>query len=290
MQAVAILIANPAHPILTQEVAEQLGGPVDWLAPGIACERAVDCDDPQALANQLAAQLGTLALDVAVLPAHDRRKQLIVADMDSTIITVECLDELADQVGLKAHIAAITERSMRGELDFETALRERVGLLAGLDQAALARTYDSRVQLTPGAGTLIQTMKAHGAYAALVSGGFTYFTSRVADTAGFDENHANILEIADGQLTGTVREPILGREAKLAILKELAQRRKLDLGQCLAVGDGANDLAMIKQAGLGVAFHAKPIVAAEARARISHGDLTALLYLQGYRISDFVSA
>ncbi len=290
MQAAAILITSPANPILSPEMAARLGGPVDWLKPGIACERLIDCDDPKVAQFELQAAFSQLPVDVAVIPVAERARKLLVADMDSTIITVECLDELAGEVGLKDHISAITERSMRGELDFETALRERVGLLKGLDQAALKRTYDKRVQLTAGARCLVQTMKANGAYAALVSGGFTYFTERVADAVGFDEHHANVLEIEDGKLTGQVRAPILGREAKLTTLQKLAGDRGMGPDQCLAVGDGANDLAMIGKAGLGVAFHAKPIVAAEARVRIDHGDLTALLYLQGYRASQFSTA
>ncbi len=218
-----------------------------------------------------------------------RRKKLLVADMDSTIIGQECIDEMGAVLGIKARIAAITERAMRGELDFEGALRERMALLKGLTEADLQDIFETRITLNPGARTLIRTMRADGAFTALVSGGFTFFTTRVAKAAGFDLNRANVLEVENGRLTGRVAEPILGREAKLAALHELAQSRSLDPILSLAVGDGANDLAMIAAAGLGVAFRAKPVVAAEADAAITHGDLTALLYLQGYRRDEFIA-
>ena len=209
--------------------------------------------------------------------------------MDSTIINVECLDELADFAGLKAEISAITERAMRGELDFEGALRERVGMLKGLPVTALQQAYDERVRLNPGARTLVRTMAANGARCVLVSGGFTFFTSRVAQACLFHANRANTLEEADGKLTGKVGEPILGREAKLTALKEEAAAANLPLSAALAIGDGANDLAMIEAAGLGVAYRAKPIVAAEADAKVDHADLTALLYFQGYGADQFVT-
>jgi phosphoserine phosphatase len=202
--------------------------------------------------------------------------------MDSTIIAVECLDELADFAGLKAEIAAITARAMAGEIEFEAALRERVGLLAGLKLAALDRTYDERVRLNPGAARLIATMNAHGARCVLVSGGFDFFTGRVARAAGFAAHRANRLLHDGARLSGTVAEPILGREAKLAALNEEAASLGVRLADTLAVGDGANDLAMIEAAGLGVAYRAKPVVAARADARVDHTDLTALLYFQGY--------
>ncbi|HWA92108.1 MAG TPA: phosphoserine phosphatase SerB [Rhizomicrobium sp.] len=224
--------------------------------------------------------------DVNVVATASRRKTLLVADMDSTIIACECLDELADQAGLKAHIAAITERAMRGEIQFEPALRERVGLLKGLALSALERTYEERVRLNPGARTLVATMTKHGARTLLVSGGFTFFTARVAAEAGFDDHRANVL-LDDGVvLTGQVTEPILGREAKRAALENEAARLGIPLADTLAVGDGANDLDMIRIAGLGVAYHAKPVVAEAAPARIDRGDLTALLYLQGYKDSE----
>lgn len=281
MQAVLTLIANPARPALTTDLAAAFGASIDWLEPGVACDVPVETDDPRALEAETRARLAGAPIDLAVLPRAGRTRRLLVADMDSTIITVECLDELADQAGLKPRIAAITERAMRGELDFAAALTERVGLLAGLEEAALTRTYDERVRLMPGARSLVATMRARGAHTALVSGGFTFFTERVATDAGFHENHANRLEIAGGRLTGRVLPPILGQAAKLEALERLTRDLGLDPAETLAVGDGANDLAMVKAAGLGVAFHAKPVVAEQARVRIDHGDLTALLFLQG---------
>lgn len=207
--------------------------------------------------------------------------------MDSTIIGCECLDELADFAGVKAAVSEITERAMRGELEFEGALRERVAMLAGLDLSALEACYEQRVRLNPGARTLVTTMAAQGARCLLVSGGFTYFTRRVATAAGFHEDRANRLIESAGALTGAVADPILGREAKLAALNQESDRLGLDLSASVAIGDGANDLAMIEAAGLGVAYRAKPVVAARAAARIDHADLTALLYFQGYRAEDF---
>ncbi len=233
---------------------------------------------------------GNVACDINVVSARRRRKKLLVADMDSTIISCECLDELADQAGLKPRIAAITERAMRGEIAFAAALRERVAMLKGLEIAALETTFRDRVRLNPGARALVATMKAHGARSCLVSGGFTYFTQRVAKAAGFDDQQANVLLDDGSALTGFVREPILGREAKLAALESEAAKLGIGFGDALAVGDGANDLAMIQRAGLGVAFHAKPVVAQSAGASIVHGDLTALLYLQGYRDDEIVGA
>jgi phosphoserine phosphatase len=228
------------------------------------------------------AAVGERPVDFAVQPVENRRKRLLIADMDSTIINVECLDELADFAGVKDKVSEITERAMRGELAFEGALRERVGMLKGLSVDALQACYDDRVKLNPGARTLVRTMAEHGARCALVSGGFTFFTSRVAEAAGFHLNRANTLIEADGQLTGTVGEPILGKEAKLAALQEETAALGLTPADALAVGDGANDLAMIEAAGLGVAYRAKPIVAAQAHAKVDHADLTALLYFQGY--------
>ena len=262
-----------------------------WLAPGEACEMPFEAGDAAAarlLRDRIAATIGNAPIDVCVLPAEERRKSLLVADMDSTIIQQECIDEMADMLGLKARIAAITERAMRGELPFEAALRERLGLLSGLEVSALQRVFDERIVLMPGARTLVATMRANGAFTALVSGGFSFFTSRVASAVGFEVNRANELEIHDGKLTGGVVGPILGREAKLEALIHYREERGLSADATLAVGDGANDLAMIGAAGLGVAYRAKPVVAAEADAGITHGDLTALLYLQGYRKADFV--
>jgi phosphoserine phosphatase len=232
---------------------------------------------------------GQAPVDTCIQPAAAPRKRLLVADMDSTIINVECLDELADFAGLKPHIAAITERAMRGELEFETALRERVALLRGLGVGALQQAYDERVRLNPGARTLVRTMAANGARCLLVSGGFTFFTGRVAEAAGFHENRANTLLDDGAELTGLVGEPILGREAKLTALLGEAERLGLALSETMAVGDGANDLAMIEAAGLGVAYRAKPIVAAQADAKVDHADLTALLYFQGYPQAEFVT-
>ncbi|HLZ84723.1 MAG TPA: phosphoserine phosphatase SerB [Caulobacteraceae bacterium] len=241
--------------------------------------------------GQLRARIATAfenrEVDVCVQPAEGRRKRLLVADMDSTIIGCECLDELADFAGLKAEIAAVTERAMAGEIPFEAALTERVARLAGLDLSMLQRTYDERVRLNPGARTLARTMTAHGARCVLVSGGFEFFTQRVAAAAGFAAHRANRLIDDGARLTGAVAQPILGREAKLAALVEEAAALGLDLAQTLAVGDGANDLAMIEAAGLGVAWRAKPVVAARADARVDHTDLTALLYFQGYGADEF---
>jgi phosphoserine phosphatase len=227
-------------------------------------------------------------VDFCVQPAEGRLKRLLVADMDSTIIGCECLDELADFAGLKAEIAAITERAMAGEIPFEAALRDRVALLAGLDVAALQQAYDARVRLNPGARTLVRTMASLGARPVLVSGGFEFFTSRVAEAAGFAEHHANRLLDDGARLTGRVAEPILGREAKLELLRREASALGLGLAETLAVGDGANDLDMLEAAGLGVAYRAKPAASARAAARVDHTDLTALLYFQGVGQDRFV--
>ncbi|MEM8936141.1 MAG: phosphoserine phosphatase SerB, partial [Pseudomonadota bacterium] len=225
--------------------------------------------------------------DINILSTEGRKKRLLIADMDSTIINQECIDELAEFAGKRLEIEAITERAMRGELDFESALKERVGMLRGLSENTLAETFEKRITITSGAETLIRTMKAQGATTALVSGGFTYFAGRVAAAVGFDRHRANRLIIEDAKLTGTVEEPILGRDAKLAALKEFCAANDVAPNDALAVGDGANDLAMLGAAGLGVAFHAKPAVAAAAHAHVDHGDLTALLYLQGIPASEF---
>ncbi len=251
----------------------------DWL---------VEIDPHAGLAADLPAILAEGAVDACLQPASGRRKRLLVADMDSTIVGCECLDELADFAGVKAAVAAVTERAMRGELAFEPALRERVARLAGLKLADVARCLDERVRLNPGARTLVRTMAAHGAQALLVSGGFESFTGPVAAQAGFHGHRGNRL-LDDGErLTGEVAEPILGREAKLAVLQQAAGDLGVALEETLAVGDGANDLAMIEAAGLGVAYRAKPVTAERADARVDHGDLTTLLYFQGYRAGDFV--
>jgi phosphoserine phosphatase len=266
-----------------------------WLAPGDAWEAllvAEETTDVAPLKGYISAALGSAPIDVNIVadePAP-RRKKLLVADMESTIIEQECLDELAGYLGLRPKIADITERAMRGELNFEAALKERVTLLKGLNAGVLDDLYTNRVTLMPGAETLIATMQANGAYCALVSGGFRFFTEKIAARLSFDFEQANRLDIVDGRIAGTVAEPILGRVAKLAALERLALERGLKPADTLAAGDGANDLAMITAAGLGVAFRAKPVVAAAAAAAITHGDLTALLYLQGYRWDEFVPA
>jgi len=269
------------------EALRELGEPM-WLAEGRVFDIPVGKDT--AVLNRARDIAGTESVDINLIPIANRRKSLLVADMDSTIISCECLDELADMAGLKPMVAAITERAMRGEIEFAPALRERVALLKGLPLSALQRVYDERVRLNPGARTLLATMRAHGAKTLLVSGGFTFFTKRVAAAAGFEGEQANTLLDDGTTLLGKVGEPILGREAKLAALEDATRAGGLDFADTLAVGDGANDLAMIGRAGLGVAYHAKPVVAASAAARIDHGDLTALLYLQGYRQSEIVTA
>jgi phosphoserine phosphatase len=226
-------------------------------------------------------------VDFAVQPAEGRRKRLFVADMDSTIIGCECLDELADFAGVKEEVAAITERAMRGEIGFEGALRERVAMLKGLANGALQQCYDERVRLNPGAFTLVQTLRAHGVRCVLVSGGFTFFTGRVAEACGFHADRANSFLMEGERLAGAVHEPILGREAKLAALREESRALGAGPSSAIAIGDGANDLAMIEEAGLGVAYRAKPVVAAQADCRIDHADLTALLYFQGYAAEEF---
>jgi phosphoserine phosphatase len=229
------------------------------------------------------------AADVVVQQAAGRRKRLLLADMDSTMIGQECIDELADFIGQKARVAAITERAMRGEIEFAPALRERVAVLKGLPAAVVDEVIATRITLTPGGPALVRTMRRHGAHACLVSGGFTVFTGKIAALIGFDENRGNRLIIGDdGRFAGAVAEPILGRDAKLATLVELRDSLGIGRDGTLVVGDGANDLAMIGDAGLGVAFHAKPVVAQSAAARIDHGDLTALLFAQGYRRDEFV--
>lgn len=277
-----------AHAIHSACAGAVDAGGVDWLAPEKAFDIAFD-GDPDAVKAALRETLrDEWLLDVNVVPAKNRRKMLLIADMDSTIIGCECIDELADHVGLKPKVAAITERAMRGELDFPSALRERVALLKGLPLSALEQVYAARVRLNPGARALTATMRAHGAHTMLVSGGFTYFTQRVAAVAGFQTHQGNRLNDDGRALTGRVEDPILGREAKLEALERETARLGYSPSDALAVGDGANDLDMIKRAGLGVAYHAKPVVAAAAGASIVHGDLTGLLYLQGYRASEII--
>jgi phosphoserine phosphatase len=297
--AVATLVCGPDRPMLTDallaRVAQELpaAGPAAWLAAGVAADipfTATAGADMRALADAARAALGGAAVDVVAQPARDRRKQLFLADMDSTMILQECIDELADLVGLKEKVAAITERAMRGELAFEPALRERVALLAGLAGDVADRLIAERITLTPGGTTLVRTMRGNGAYTALVSGGFTVFTGPISRTIGFHEHRSNLLVLDGDRLAGRVAEPILGKEAKLSALVELRQRHGLSREQTMAVGDGANDLAMLGEAGLGIAYRAKPAVAAAAHARIDHADLTALLYAQGYRREEFIGS
>jgi phosphoserine phosphatase len=276
------VIGKGADPALFADLAT---GPAINLSSGHAFDFPIT--DKTALDAARARAQGK-EWDINLVATEKRRKKLLVADMDSTIINVECLDELADMAGLKPQIAAITERAMRGELEFEAALKERVGMLKGLKLDALERTYAERVQLNPGAKSLLATMRANGAHTMLVSGGFGYFTRRVAEAAGFHVERGNTLLDDGAALTGEVGMPILGREAKLQALEEAVASLKIDFAESLAVGDGANDLAMIKRAGLGVAFHAKPVVAQSAGAAITHNDLTALLYMQGYSEKEIV--
>jgi phosphoserine phosphatase len=281
---IADRLATTLSPALIARVRDAIrGGAPDILSPGEAvdlpCQAA---PDPALIATALAGA----AVDAITTRARGRRKGLLVADMDSTIVTGETLDELADQVGLKQPIAAITRRAMNGEIDFAEAVRQRVGMLAGLKLEALERTWRA-TRLTEGARELVATMRAHNATTALVSGGFSFFTERVAAALGFDVHHANTLLDDGTALTGAVAEPILGSDAKLDTLRELAAERKLRPAATLAVGDGANDLAMLREAGLGVAYRAKPIVSREARAQVNHASLRALLFAQGYHAEEF---
>jgi phosphoserine phosphatase len=300
---VATLISHPDRPPVTEELAGKVArvlpqaGPASWLAPRVAADiifggPANQAGAPASLFKKLSRELrsivGGAPVDVVVQPQDGRRKKLLVADMDSTMIGQECIDELADFVGLKAHVAAITERAMRGEIAFEPALRERVALLKDLPVSVVEEVLAKRITLTPGGRELVMTMRAHGAYTCLISGGFTLFTNAIAAKLGFQENRANELVVENGKFTGDVREPILGKEKKLATLIELLESFDLDDIDTLVAGDGANDLSMIQHAGLGVAYHAKPAVSAAAAARIDHGDLTALLYSQGFARTEFV--
>ncbi|MGV2107042.1 phosphoserine phosphatase SerB [Agrobacterium vitis] len=295
MAFVATLIANPSNPVLTPALAEQAAAAVSasglyWLADGIACDIALkDGSDLDVTEQTLRKVIEGQPIDLAIQQADTRRKAFLIADMDSTMIGQECIDELAAEVGLKDQVSQITARAMNGEIAFEPALRERVALLKGLPITVVDEVIAKRITLTPGGLELIATMKAKGYYTALVSGGFTVFTSKIAATLGFDENRANILLEQDGLLTGEVAEPILGKQAKVDALQDIVTRLGLSPEDAIAVGDGANDLGMLGVAGSGVALHAKPTVAAQAKIRIDHGDLTALLYLQGYRKTDFMT-
>src|ERR1700744_5800523 len=296
MSLVATLICNPANPALDSTVVDGArailpeAGPAHWLFDEVAVDIPfAGSEDIAGVVKRLTEARGNLPIDIVVQPQIDRRKKLFLADMDSTMIGQECVDELADFVGLKAHVAGITERAMRGEIAFEPALRERVALLKGLSAEVIGKVIKERITLTPGARELVTTMRAHGAWTCLISGGFTLFTQAIAAQIGFQENRGNELILQDGKLTGEVREPILGRAAKLAALTELREAFDLDNIDTLVTGDGPNHLGMIEQAGLGVAFHAKPAVATAAAARIDYGDLTALLYAQGFRREEFVA-
>ena len=263
------------------------GGTITWLA----VKEAAAFEIPQAPANQwdVWSDLQAAGVDLVIQPSAGRRKKMLLADMDSTMIRQECIDELAAEAGVGPRVAEITARAMNGELDFEAALHERVGLLAGLPETVIDKVLAERITLMPGGAVLLATMKAAGAYAALVSGGFTAFTAKIAATLGFDENRANTLLVADGKLTGAPGLPILGQAAKVTALEEITARLGLSDADVLAVGDGANDLGMLTRAGTGVALHAKPAVQDKCDVRINHGDLTALLYLQGYAKADFVA-
>ena len=292
MRHVVTLLTNPETPVLERVTVESLrnawgGGEARWLDPGVAAE--FDLEAIPENRWEVWEGLQAMRVDMVVQRAGGRKKRLLIADMDSTMIQQECIDELADVAGVGAHVAAITARAMNGELDFEGALRERVGLLKGLPEAVIGQVLRDRITLMPGGPALLATMKANGAYTALVSGGFTAFTSSVAERLGFDENRANPLHIDGGALAGTVAEPILGKKAKLVALREITARLGISPAEALAVGDGANDLPMLLAAGTGVALHAKPRVQAECECRVNHGDLTALLYLQGYGRDEFAA-
>jgi phosphoserine phosphatase len=289
---IASLLTNPARPVLERVTVESLrnawgGGDAIWLDPGVAAEFVLGA--VPANLWEVWQGLQGLGVDLVVQKAEGRKKRLLIADMDSTMIQQECIDELADEAGVGAHVAGITARAMNGELDFEDALRERVGLLAGLPESVIAGVIRDRITLMPGGPVLLATMKANGAYAALVSGGFTAFTARIATVLGFDENRANTLLVEGGKLTGKVADPILGKAAKVQALEDISARLGITPAQAIAVGDGANDLGMLGLAGAGVALHAKPSVQAQCDIRINHCDLTALLFLQGYAREDFVA-
>jgi phosphoserine phosphatase len=290
---VATLIANPNHANLTTVIAAQTATKlgvqdVSWLCENTACDIFIPSARHPVEVELIWEDLQKQGIDFVVQLAETRRKKILLADMDSTMIQQECIDELAVEAGVGAHVAAITVRAMNGELSFKESLIERVGLMKGLDSAVIQTVLKTRIDLMPGGPVLLATMKENGAYAALVSGGFTDFTQAMALKLGFDENRANTLLHADGKLTGKVTMPILGREAKVEALKEITTKLGLTAKDVIAVGDGANDLGMLTLAGTGVALHAKPVVAAECNVRLNFADLTGLLYVQGYQKNDFV--
>ena len=287
---VVTLIAKPGglEPALVEALRNAWGGEsAQWLAPDEAAEFAVQHMPDNA--TQVWTDVQGQGVDLVIQPLEGRRKKMLLADMDSTMIQQECIDELADEAGVGDRVADITARAMNGELDFEEAIDERVGLLAGLDASIIDKVLAERITYMPGGRALVQTMKANGGYAALVSGGFTAFTSAVAVHLGFNENRANTLEVADGTLTGRVVRPILGQQAKLDALGEITTRLGIMPAEVLAVGDGMNDLLMLQNAGTGAALDGKPALQEKCAVKINHGDLTALLYLQGYARSDFVT-
>ena len=289
MDSVAVLIAAPGSGAIGADVVALLrkfgAPPLRWLAEAEAAEI-----DAFGRLEEFRAAVSGLPIDIAIVPKANRRKRLLVADMDSTMIEQECIDELGVIAGVGEAIKAITWRAMRGELDFAGALRERVALMRGLDAGAIETILRERITYAPGGRTLVSTMKAHGARAALVSGGFRQFTAAVAVRLGFDTHEANDLVIDNGKLAGRVREPVLGKEAKVAALRRLTHELAITEDDALAVGDGANDIPMLLAAGMGVALHAKPKVREQARIAINHGGLTALLYLQGYTKAQFIGA
>jgi phosphoserine phosphatase len=299
MTHVATLVTPEDRPILDDALLARAASvlpnaaTIEWLAPQIAADvrfAPASRIDSRELADRMRAELSGMPIDIFVQPGVHRRKKLLLADMDSTMIRQECIDELADFVGLKEKVSAITERAMRGEIEFEPALRERVALLRGLEHNIVDRILDERIVITPGGRALVHTMRANGAHTVLVSGGFTVFAQAIAKVIGFQEARANVLTLDGAFFAGTVNEPILGREGKVATLIELRSKLGLDRAETLAIGDGANDLAMLQEAGIGIAYRAKPAVAAAAHARVDHCDLTAVLYAQGYRREEFTES